>query len=202
MITPKKIINQKFQMLCISCKKERTVSYYTMRDIKTKKTSGKCRSCSKTPEYKEKLRKNLLGNKRTLGFKHTEETKRIIGIFSKRKRPDLSGKNCHWWKGGVSRMKNYRKFKKYEYQNRKLKAVSSHTLEQWQALKLKYNYMCLCCKQKEPFITLTEDHIIPLSKNGSDSIENIQPLCRSCNSRKHTKIINYLLALNRTPICQ
>jgi len=67
----------------------------------------------------------------------------------------------------------------------------SHTLEQWEEMKLKYNFTCPKCKRKEPEIKLTRDHIKPLSNKGTDNIENIQPLCNSCNARKATQTIKY-----------
>ena len=66
-------------------------------------------------------------------------------------------------------------------------AIGHHTLKQWQELKIKYNNKCAMCGLEK---TLTKDHIIPLSKGGTNNIENIQPLCRNCNSKKNNKIIH------------
>lgn len=65
-------------------------------------------------------------------------------------------------------------------------AVGSHTLQEWEDLKNSYNNCCVSCGN---MVFLTKDHIIPLSKGGSDFIENIQPMCRSCNSKKNNKIL-------------
>lgn len=67
----------------------------------------------------------------------------------------------------------------------------SFTLKEWETLKAQYNWTCPCCKKSEPDTKLTIDHIIPISKGGSNNIENIQPLCKSCNCKKSAKIIKY-----------
>lgn len=74
---------------------------------------------------------------------------------------------------------------------KKLKAEGSHTDEQWQELKTFYSFKCLCCGRQEPAIKLTRDHVIPLTQGGSDSIDNIQPLCARCNSKKNYRNIDY-----------
>lgn len=66
------------------------------------------------------------------------------------------------------------------------------TKKEFKSLCRKLNCRCLKCTEIFPIEKLTADHIVPLFVGGSDSIENIQPLCRSCNSSKGTKTINYL----------
>ena len=79
-------------------------------------------------------------------------------------------------------------------------ATGSHSANEWNELKQNCNYTCNMCNTKEPDIKLTRDHIITVSKGGSDSIENIQPLCGSCNSKKKDKIMKASMKLSEATI--
>lgn len=69
-----------------------------------------------------------------------------------------------------------------------------HTNEEWLQLCTDHNNRCAKCGADA---ILTKDHIVPVSLGGSDSIDNLQPLCRSCNASKGTKIIDYRTSNNR-----
>ena len=68
--------------------------------------------------------------------------------------------------------------------------VGAFTASEWTALIVSYSCTCLCCGQRK---VLTPDHVISLSKGGSNDIGNIQPLCRKCNERKGVKYTDYRL---------
>ena len=70
---------------------------------------------------------------------------------------------------------------------RKRNAKGSISAKEWVALVEYYGGLCLKCGAAEA----TMDHIIPLSCGGDHSIDNVQPLCRKCNSTKGTKTVDY-----------
>lgn len=67
----------------------------------------------------------------------------------------------------------------------------SYTPAEWDALLDQTGHRCLACGASD--VPLTVDHIIPVSAGGKSSIDNLQPLCKSCNSRKSSQTIDFLV---------
>ena len=98
--------------------------------------------------------------------------------------------NCNY----VSHQKYYKENKdelihKAKAANNKRRSILNeltehYTKEEWLHLLESSGYRCQHCNS--PY-ELCADHVYPISKGGNNTIDNIQVLCRSCNSRKSNK---------------
>lgn len=68
------------------------------------------------------------------------------------------------------------------------RTLARHSGIEWVWLMTLCNRRCLCCGSRAE---ITKDHIRPISRGGSDSIMNLQPLCRHCNNVKATSEVDY-----------
>lgn len=117
-----------------------------------------------------------------------EERKRRIKERKDKWRQSNLGRLAEWFR-------NYRKQNPEYYKNadrqkkaRRKGAEGKFTKSEFDALCEQYGNICLRCKESKP---LTPDHVIPIAKGGTNTIDNIQPLCLSCNCWKRARTIDY-----------
>lgn len=142
--------------------------------------------------------------------KHSQETKNLLStMFTGRIGPNRGkmvsdetkqkirekflGDKSNLWKDGRSKDRNYVAFFNRQKSYRRRHANGSHSLQEWESVKTRFFSTCPGCRNGGINTKLTEDHIVPLSRGGSNNIANIQPLCQKCNSRKGIQIIKYEL---------
>ena len=169
--------------------------------------------CGKRIWYKSRLCRKCYQKQGVLpGKSHTKEYKKLYKRKYKKKHPEYIKKqyelNQKWQEQHKEQIrinsKNWRKknIKKILLNNKnrqlELRGVKGiYTLEEWENLKKQFNYKCAICGIDEKeikikwkntnFDCLTKDHIIPISKGGTNYISNIRPVCISCNSEKKDK---------------
>lgn len=78
---------------------------------------------------------------------------------------------------------------------REMGAPGKMTTREWLAFCDAIGNRCMCCNRS---VKLTVDHVIPLSRGGTNGIENVQALCGRCNSRKSIKVIDFRVGWEAT----
>lgn len=136
-----------------------------------------CTSQKKKPEKYKIL--HALWKKR-----NPDRVKELAARYRNNHREELNKKNREYQRNNP----NVILIKNHKRRALKNKAKGAYTSSQWIALCDKYHKRCLCCGRKRK---LTADHVVPLSRGGRNSIDNIQPLCGPCNSRKNTKTVDF-----------
>ncbi len=82
----------------------------------------------------------------------------------------------------------YARMAMHKRKARKASVPNTLTKNEWLEIVTSYGGRCLRCETTEG---ITMDHVVPISKGGGHTADNVQPLCGPCNSSKGTKIIDY-----------
>ena len=106
---------------------------------------------------------------------------KILAYNAKKDKKDNRRRASEWNKANPAKRSNERA--------KSLGVEGTFTNEEWKKLCNSTGNKCLKCGDTNQ--TITVDHVIPLSRGGTNYIENIQPLCKKCNSRKHTSTKDY-----------
>lgn len=185
----KKIIvekSKKYGVVCSGCGEIKNGSVYT---------KGLCKSCYSKKAYKEKnVRVDKFCEK---CFKNL--SKYAISSLCKACRNKEKYKNNPEYREKIisrnslnSKKESYKENKRIAVIRRRVKekeAPNTLTKNEWVEILEKYNYKCAYCGEKNK---LEVDHIIPVSKGGGTTKENVVPACRSCNSRKGNSVGLYV----------
>lgn len=101
----------------------------------------------------------------------------------------FSGENNPNYKDGKCYSREYVCMHSARRRTRMATNGGDYTLQEWEELCTDYGNRCLACGRDD--VKLTVDHIVPVIKGGSNDISNLQPLCKSCNSIKNARAIDY-----------
>jgi len=133
---------------------------------------------------------------------HREEALAYLREYRKQNKPHLAYLDRRYRATHKEEKREYER--QYYAKNRHVEKAKKHrrrarekaggrfSSREFRELCERNNHLCLCCGERKP---MTLDHIVPLSKGGKNTIDNIQPLCLGCNIKKATQIIDY----RRTP---
>lgn len=90
------------------------------------------------------------------------------------------------WKGLTTDERRERFRLAQELRRHRIRANGgTHTRAEWLEKVELLGECCVYCGRSD--LPLTEDHKVPLSRGGSDAIENVVPACAPCNFRKRDR---------------
>jgi len=208
--------------LCPKCKEIKKRNAFGNNRSKKNGVENRCKLCRKLHDKEWYLKnrekslassasyyKNNKGKKKIYNKKYKEKNKDKIKVYRsgyrKKNKEAETAYSAEWYRNNKERVRLY--CKEYRRKNpervkanwkrrqkQRLSVVGNFTKKEFIYLCSEYGNICLRCKSKKK---LTIDHVIPISKGGTNNIDNIQPLCGSCNSIKHTKNTDYRIGVNK-----
>ena len=169
---------------CTKCKETKPLTEFGKSGFANGKQRyrGKCKKCH-TQQQSEYQRENR------------EARSKYRKAYYQRHKESLKSDSRDWYANNQERAKEARKAWRdanpdkcsvagSRRRARELNAPGYHTAEQWAARQDYHGRKCIYCGSED---NLSKEHLIPLSRGGSEWPANLAPSCMTCNNRKYTK---------------
>lgn len=173
---------------CSHCKQEKELSEFRRDKGQKDGYAHKCRACANFFENRNarcnRKRENL---KHKLWMKLHPEAKRKKERSWYTRHKEWARNKWNRWRNANPETDNARSHRR---RARARNASGRHTGEDIKMVFARDGNKCLRCGATE---RLTIDHVVPLAVGGSDAVDNLQTLCKSCNAWKGTCILDFRL---------
>ena len=180
--------------------KEYNAQYFLENKEKIKKYKAKYKAKYKqqNKEYRKKNKEKIKEYQAEYFLENKEKIKEYQAEYFLENKKEIK----EYQKNYLQTERGKAKIARANHKRRELekKAEISLTHEQWSAILGLQQYKCACCGQYFDSVAPERDHVIPLTRGGGLTFLNTQALCRSCNSKKNNKIIDYRTNNHKTTI--
>lgn len=173
--------------LCNACGHPKTLDEFNKHKRNKDGLQTQCRDCQKN-RYQENREARLEYSKQYAAA-HPEVGRKAAEIW-RNKHPELYTMRIDAWRKAnpesIRGQKNRRRA-------RKQNCETPLTNSEWLEILEDFFYLCFWCGA--PYEE--QDHMVPLSKGGTHSKENVVPSCITCNRKKATKDpLEFLLSIS------
>lgn len=167
--------------VCTKCGRElpATTEFFGKHKSSKNGLRAMCKECKREQDRKYNQNKRSINSNVYYHKSYYENNKEHLRQKTKEwslKNPDkIREKRQRYYESGRNAMSLHKRRHKMK------EAECTLTFEEWQDTLEYFNHECVYCGSKDSII---QDHIIPVSKGGGYTKENIIPACGSCNSSK------------------
>lgn len=184
-----------YHNLCKKCRGFKNYGFSLATENKELKKQGlkKCKYCGEIKPIEE-YRK--VGNTRRIEYcENCEEiAKKEKAIYDKEySENNKEHKKEYYIKWKMQGGQEIRRINEQSREAMKRNLKNTFTVEDWEDCLDFFNNECAYCGRSD--IELSQDHVIPISKGGEYTKENIVPACKHCNSSKNNRDLDYYYEL-------
>lgn len=167
-----------------------------------------CKQCQR--EYLQTNKERVRERKRAYNEKNRDRVRQKHKEYVEEHKERLTEIGKQWRTDNAEHLKQYKKDHRQHYYELEVERTKKHpnrnriqlangrarrenvpgvlTVQDWELVLDKYGHKCLGCYSAGE---LEIDHVLPMSRGGRNSGDNLQPLCPSCNARKSDTYIDY-----------